>query len=360
MRGKNERHTASIGLACLALSATVAPARAETGSLWSQPSLFDTPGGLKQGFREAGINLDVWLTNFGQGVISGDGDPGIEWGNKGDLLARFDGEKPRAVAGSDREFSPGGVGRRCEQPGRRFRHPRQHGHRPSRASAVRDHDTSISVTQAFGPAPRSRSASSTCSMPPRRRRSWAAAAQHIHEHSLRSPDQRRDAALHRRRHRQLQDRSRDLHAHGLRPAQCAGHRRRDQSSSRRASRPACPSRCPRSPAGSAGFYSLRGVYSTKDGLDLADVPQLILPPEAQDIETKDGYWFASASAAVPLAGCGESGRGLGPLRAGGDLRRQPQPDRLERWGHRRHGQPSRAAISTAGASVTSTTAGATT
>ena len=74
MRGRNKRHTASIALMCLALGLAAAPARAGTVSLWSQPSLFDTPAGLKQGVRDAGINLDVWLMNFGQGIISGDGE----------------------------------------------------------------------------------------------------------------------------------------------------------------------------------------------------------------------------------------------------------------------------------------------
>ena len=44
-----------------------------------------------------------------------------------------------------------------------------------------------------------------------------------------------------------------------------------------------------------GVYSLRGVYSTQDGLDLDSVPELVLPPASQNINTRDGYWYASAS-----------------------------------------------------------------
>lgn len=47
--------------------------------------------------------------------------------------------------------------------------------------------------------------------------------------------------------------------------------------------------------GLPGFYGIRGVYSTKNGTDFSDIPELILPPESQNIATKDGYWYASAS-----------------------------------------------------------------
>jgi porin len=49
-------------------------------------------------------------------------------------------------------------------------------------------------------------------------------------------------------------------------------------------------------AGRQGFYGARGVYSTKDGLDLASIPQLLLPAESQEIQDKDGYWYGSVSA----------------------------------------------------------------
>lgn len=46
--------------------------------------------------------------------------------------------------------------------------------------------------------------------------------------------------------------------------------------------------------GLTGYQSLRGVYSSKPGIDPADIPQLILPPEAQiPLDTKRGQWFAS-------------------------------------------------------------------
>jgi len=49
-------------------------------------------------------------------------------------------------------------------------------------------------------------------------------------------------------------------------------------------------------AGLTGYYGVRGVYSTKEGTNLADVPALLLPPAAQKfIGTKQGFWFVSAS-----------------------------------------------------------------
>ncbi len=47
--------------------------------------------------------------------------------------------------------------------------------------------------------------------------------------------------------------------------------------------------------GLPGFYGVRGVYSTKSGTDFGDIAEIILPPEARNIGTKDGYWFLSAS-----------------------------------------------------------------
>lgn len=47
--------------------------------------------------------------------------------------------------------------------------------------------------------------------------------------------------------------------------------------------------------GLAGYYGLKGIYSTKEGVDLRDIQEVLLPPEAQTINTKDGGWFVGAS-----------------------------------------------------------------
>ena len=48
-------------------------------------------------------------------------------------------------------------------------------------------------------------------------------------------------------------------------------------------------------AGLMGYQSLRGVYSTLKGVDLADIPQLILPPDIRVIDDKQGYWYFAYS-----------------------------------------------------------------
>jgi porin len=48
--------------------------------------------------------------------------------------------------------------------------------------------------------------------------------------------------------------------------------------------------------GKPGFQGLRAVYSSQRGLDLNDIPQLALPPEAEAvIGEKSGYWYLAYS-----------------------------------------------------------------
>jgi len=48
--------------------------------------------------------------------------------------------------------------------------------------------------------------------------------------------------------------------------------------------------------GRPGFQGIRGVYSTQRGLDLNDIPQLALPPEAETVVgQKSRYWYAAYS-----------------------------------------------------------------
>lgn len=44
-----------------------------------------------------------------------------------------------------------------------------------------------------------------------------------------------------------------------------------------------------------GWQSLRVAYSTQNGFDFEDIPQLILPPETQEIENKEGSWYVGYS-----------------------------------------------------------------
>lgn len=49
-------------------------------------------------------------------------------------------------------------------------------------------------------------------------------------------------------------------------------------------------------AGLPGYYGIRGIYSTAEGLDLARIPGLAkLPPESQDTLTREGKWYVNVS-----------------------------------------------------------------
>lgn len=47
--------------------------------------------------------------------------------------------------------------------------------------------------------------------------------------------------------------------------------------------------------GLTGYHTLRGVYSTDEGFNLANVPQLLLPSAAPTILTRQGYYYGSYS-----------------------------------------------------------------
>jgi porin len=55
--------------------------------------LLDGAGGPKEALRAQGIIVDASITQFYQGVVSGDGDKEWQYGGKGDLIATFDGGK---------------------------------------------------------------------------------------------------------------------------------------------------------------------------------------------------------------------------------------------------------------------------
>lgn len=62
-------------------------------SLANRPTLLDEPGGLKDTLRSNGITTDLWITQFLQGAASGKGEhPGL-YAGKGDLFVTADGAK---------------------------------------------------------------------------------------------------------------------------------------------------------------------------------------------------------------------------------------------------------------------------
>jgi porin len=70
-----------------------ADAASEFQSLLTRSSLLDGPGGPKEALRSHGIYADFSLTQFYQGLVSGDGDKSWQYGDKGDAVITFDGAK---------------------------------------------------------------------------------------------------------------------------------------------------------------------------------------------------------------------------------------------------------------------------
>ncbi len=62
-------------------------------TLRAQPSLTDTPDGPKEQLRRVGVTTDVWVTQFYQGLTSGDGAGISRYGGKTDAFLKVDAEK---------------------------------------------------------------------------------------------------------------------------------------------------------------------------------------------------------------------------------------------------------------------------
>jgi porin len=69
------------------------PDRPKAVSLLEQKSLTDTPGGPKEQLRRLGVDLDVWVTQFFQGIAAGGNNGVSRYGGKLDAFLKIDGEK---------------------------------------------------------------------------------------------------------------------------------------------------------------------------------------------------------------------------------------------------------------------------
>ncbi|PPD42960.1 MAG: porin [Methylocystis sp.] len=62
-------------------------------SIFTQKSLTDTPGGPKDQLRHIGVDVDVWVTQFFQGIAAGANNGVSRYGGKLDAFLKVDGEK---------------------------------------------------------------------------------------------------------------------------------------------------------------------------------------------------------------------------------------------------------------------------
>lgn len=265
-------------------------------SLWERPALFDGPGSSKQALRDRGISIDAWLTQFYQGLTSGEGDKQWRYGGKGDLIATFDGAK----LGLWRGFSV------------KFHQERLYGQDANKSTDAlfpvntamafprlggKDQDTSLIVTQNFG-----------------ERVSVSVGKFNMLDLLARKPlvggggrDTFMNTAL-------------AAPISGVTPPYIVGtiatlktdpavfslmvYDPRNAQDRNVIEHPfeegvttSLSVTLPTKIGGRSGYYGVRGVYSSQEGLDLKAIPQLILPLEdvgpAEAALTKDGYWYVS-------------------------------------------------------------------
>lgn len=278
------------------VTAAIAGQGAAAVGLSEQPSLFDTPGGLKQGLRDAGIELDVWLTNVNQGILSGAGDKTWQSGTKADVIATFDGQRlglwdglyvnlhQDVVWGNDANNQRDGSILPVNVV---LGFPRLGGD---------EAETSITVTQVFGP-----------------RLSVSAGKFNLLDSAARTPIAGGggwQTFLHTGLAAPIS---------GITPPYLFGtivsykadsfsstlmiYDPRNAQDNRVITDPfedgvtaSLSLAFPLQLNGMAGSLSVRGVFSSQDGLDFTTLPDILLPPEAQNLSYQDNYLFASVSA----------------------------------------------------------------
>jgi porin len=282
-------------IAGLALLAAMPQSAQAQESLLDQSSLLDVPGGPKQALKDAGIDLGVSVTQFYQGLVQGEGDKDWESGGKTDVVATFNGEKlglwqglfvnvhGEFVYGNDVNAQGDGTVLPINTA---LAFPALGGY---------DTDISLVVTQAFSEAA-----------------SLSAGKFNMLDAAAKTPlvggggiDTFMNISL-------------AAPVSGVTPPYILGgifsyktepanftvmvYDPRNAQDSGVIEHPFADGvttslsvTVPVEIGGLKGYQGVRGVYSTLQGLDLNNIPQIVLPPESQDIETKDGYWYFSYS-----------------------------------------------------------------
>jgi porin len=264
--------------------------------LRSRPALLDGPGSPKEALRAHGIQLDGSLTQFYQGVVSGDGNKHWQYGVKGDLIVTFDGAKLGLWRGfyvNVHQEWVGGEDANNQGDGSLFPlntalgFPRLGGY---------ERDTSIVVTLVVNEA-----------------LTVSAGKFNMLDAAAKTPllgggglDTFMNVGL-------------AAPISGVTPPYIIGaiatlktrpaiftlmvYDPRNAQDWEVIEKPfdkgtttSLSITVPTTIGGLTGYYGVRAVYSSKTGLDLASVPNLVrLPAQSANILTKDGYWFLSAS-----------------------------------------------------------------
>lgn len=264
--------------------------------LLTRPALLDWPGGPRETLREFGIDLDLSLTQFYQGVTSGKGDKTWQYGGKIDVIATVDAYKlglwqglsakvhQEAIYGDDAIAQGDGTTIPVNTALGFPRYGRD------------DYETSIVISQQFD-----------------KKATLSLGKFNMVEAASRTPlvgggglDTFMNTAL-------------AAPISGVTPPYILGgllsvrtepasfgffvYDPRSAQDSDVIEKPfddgvtfSLSTTVPIQISGLRGFQNLRGVYSTQEGIDLRDVPQLQLPPELRDETGKqDPYWYFSYS-----------------------------------------------------------------
>ncbi len=281
----------------LALGVLIGQATAQAGddapsiAILDRETLLDGADGPKQALRARGIIVDGSLTQFYQGVVSGDGNKAWQYGGKGDLIVTLDGHKLGLWQGfyvNVHQEWVYGEDANSQGDGSVFPVNTALGLPPLGGS---DRDTSVTVTQNFG-----------------RGLTVSAGKFNLLDAAAKTPlmgggglETFLNVAL-------------AAPISGVTPPYIVGaiatlktepaiftlmvYDPRNAQSWDVIEHPFADGTTislgmtvPTKFAGLNGYYGMRGIYSSKSGLDLANIPQLIIPSQGDEILSKDGYWY---------------------------------------------------------------------
>ncbi len=285
-------------LCCAWGSTTLAGEQAEPASLEAlaaRPSLLEGPGSPKEALRAYGVTADISVTQFYQGLVSGEGNKGWEYGSKGDAVITLDGARLGLWKGLCINIHEEGVwGRSVSEQSDGFILPVNTALALPKLGGY-DNDTSFLVTQKFG-----------------EQVSVTVGKFNMLDAAAKTPLVG-GGGLNTFQHVAFA-----LPVSGITPPYLVGasvtvttepvvlnllvYDPRNAQDWNVATSPfekgeatSLSATFPVMIAGLQGYQGLRGIYSTLKGVDLADIPQLILPPGDRIIDTKQGYWFLAYS-----------------------------------------------------------------
>ncbi len=266
-------------------------------SLWSRPALLDGTGSPKEALRARGINLDLWLTQFYQGLTRGDGEKDWQYGGKGDIIANVDLHKLFGLwsglsVNVHQEFL---YGEDVNSQGDGTLLPVNTALGFPRLGGFEE-DTSIVVTQRFGNRAALSFGKFNMLDPASRRPIVGGGGLDTFQHlgvaapvSGVTPPYLVGASL----SLFAKPISFSLFVYDPRNAQDFDVVADPFSE---ATTWSLTGTLPTRIGGLDGSHSVHGVYSSEEGVDLNDIPQLALPPELRDdVGTKQGYWYLSYS-----------------------------------------------------------------